>query len=290
MMNLFRLFLGLFIPFAQDNSIDVAFTKQFESDVHLAYQRMGSKLLNTVRRKTSVVGKSTTFQKLGKGTAGTKTRGGQVPILNLVHTNVECILKDRYGGEFIDKLDELKIEHDERNSVVQTIAAALGRASDADIVAITDTFSGETTATGVVTQPKVEEAFEFLGNGDVPDDGGRSLAVAPQGWTDLMGLSPFASLDFVPESDLPFPKVGFSAKQWFSFNIFTFSGLTLTGGTIRQNVAYHRSSVGHASGQDVAMDFTWQGKEQSHLCVGYMSMQACLIDDLGGYRIRSTET
>jgi hypothetical protein len=280
--------LGYFLPMNQDNSIDVAFTKQFESEVHLAYQRMGSKLLNTVRRKTNVVGKSTTFQIIGKGTAGTKTRGGQVPILNLVHTNVECTLVDRYGGQFIDKLDELKIEHDERQAVVSSIAAALGRASDSDITTITDTFTGETTATGVVDQPKVEEAFEFLGNGDVPDDGQRFLAVAPQGWTDLMGLAPFASLDYVPESDLPFPKVGFSAKNWFSFHVFMFSGLSAPAG-VRQNVAYHKSAVGHASGQDVSMDFTWQGKEQSHLAVGSMSMQACLIDDLGGYRIRSTE-
>ena len=289
-MFLLRFMLSLIFPMTQDNSIDTAFTKQFESEVHLAYQRMGSKLLNTVRRKTNVVGKSTTFQKIGKGFAGTKTRGGQVPILNLVHTNVECTLVDRYGGEFIDKLDELKIEHDERAAVTASIAGALGRASDQDIMDVTDTFTQETTATGVVTQPKIEEAYEYFGNQDVPDDGGRFLAVAPQGWTDLMGLATFASLDYVPESDLPFPKVGFSAKNWFSFNIFSFSGITLTGGTIRQNVAYHKSAVGHASGQDVMMDITWQGKEQSHLAVGSMSMQAVIIDDIGGYRIRSTET
>lgn len=284
-----RFLLGLIIPMNQDNSIDVAFTKQFESDVHLAYQRMGSKLLNTVRRKTNVVGKSTTFQKIGKGIAGTKTRGGQVPILNLVHTNVECTLSDRYGGEFIDKLDELKIEHDERAAVQASIAGALGRATDSDITTVTDTFSQATTDTGVVTQPKIEEAYEYFGNQDVPDDGQRFLAVAPQGWTDLMGLSTFASLDYVPESDLPFPKVGFSAKNWFSFNIFSFSGLSIPAG-VRQNVAYHKSAVGHASGQDVSMDFTWQGKEQSHLAVGSMSMNAVIIDDIGGYRILSTET
>lgn len=289
-MVLLRSILSLFFPMTQDNSIDTAFTKQFESEVHLAYQRMGSKLLNTVRRKTNVVGKSTTFQKIGKGFAGTKTRGGQAPILNLVHTNVECTLVDRYAGEFIDKLDELKIEHDERAAVVTSIAAALGRASDQDIMDVTDTFTQETTATGVVTQPKIEEAYEYFGNNDVPDDGGRYLAVAPQGWTDLMGLAAFASLDYVPESDLPFPKVGFSAKNWFSFHIFAFSGITLTGGTVRQNVAYHKSAVGHASGQDVKMDITWQGKEQAHLAVGSMSMEAVIIDDIGGYRIRSTET
>ena len=35
------------------NTIDVAFIKQFESDVHMAYQRMGSKLRNTVRTAVS---------------------------------------------------------------------------------------------------------------------------------------------------------------------------------------------------------------------------------------------
>jgi len=32
-------------------TIDQAFIKQFESEVHMAYQRQGSKLLNTVRFK-----------------------------------------------------------------------------------------------------------------------------------------------------------------------------------------------------------------------------------------------
>ena len=36
------------------NDIDDAFVKQFESDVHLAYQRMGAKLVPTVRTKTAV--------------------------------------------------------------------------------------------------------------------------------------------------------------------------------------------------------------------------------------------
>lgn len=39
------------------------FVKQFEADVHLAYQQMGTKLRSTVRTKSNVVGMSTTFQK-----------------------------------------------------------------------------------------------------------------------------------------------------------------------------------------------------------------------------------
>ena len=43
------------------NTIDTAFIKQFESEVHLAYQRMGSKLRNTVRMANNVTGKCCTF-------------------------------------------------------------------------------------------------------------------------------------------------------------------------------------------------------------------------------------
>jgi len=60
------------------NTIDTAFIKQFESEVHLAYQRMGSKLRNTVRTVGSVRGNTVRFQKLGKGSANTKSRNGIV--------------------------------------------------------------------------------------------------------------------------------------------------------------------------------------------------------------------
>ena len=69
-------------------TIDQAFIKQFEEEVHQAYQRMGSKLRNTVRMKNGVRGSSTVFQKVGKGSAATKARHGKVPVMNVDHTPV----------------------------------------------------------------------------------------------------------------------------------------------------------------------------------------------------------
>ena len=92
-------------------SIDHIFVKQFEADVHLAYQQMGTKLRNTIRSKTGVVGSSTTFQKVGRGTASTKSRHGLVPVMNLDHEPVECTLQDYYAGDWVDALDELKNQH-----------------------------------------------------------------------------------------------------------------------------------------------------------------------------------
>lgn len=97
-------------------SIDQAFVKQFEREVHEAYQRQGSKLRNTVRTINNVKGASTTFQKVGKGVASTKSTHGMVPVMNLDHTNVECTLQDFYAGDWVDKLDELKINIDEDRS------------------------------------------------------------------------------------------------------------------------------------------------------------------------------
>ena len=51
------------------NTIDQAFITQFETEVHLAYQRMGSKLRNTVRTVSNVSGSTARFQKIGTGSA-----------------------------------------------------------------------------------------------------------------------------------------------------------------------------------------------------------------------------
>lgn len=89
-------------------SIDNAFVKQFEREVFEAYQRMGSKLRPTVRSKSNVKGSSTTFQKVGSGTASTKSTHGIVPTMNLSHAAVEATLTDYYAGDWIDKRSDEK--------------------------------------------------------------------------------------------------------------------------------------------------------------------------------------
>ena len=101
-------------------SVTQAFVKQFEREVHEAYQRQGSKLRATVRTKSNVQGAATVFQKVGKGTAATKSRHGQVPVMNVDHVPVECTLADFYAGDWVDKFDELKVAHDERAVIANT--------------------------------------------------------------------------------------------------------------------------------------------------------------------------
>ena len=141
-------------------SIDQAFIKQFEREVHEAYQRQGSKLRNMVRTINNVNGSSAVFQKVGKGTASTKSTHGMVPVMNLDHSNVEVTLQDFYAGDWVDRLDKLKTNIDERQIIAGAGAFALGRKTDELIITALDGAATNTIAAGAtgLTKDKVLQA------------------------------------------------------------------------------------------------------------------------------------
>lgn len=270
-------------------SIDQAFVKQFESEVHLAYQRMGTKMRNTVRSKSNVAGKDTTFQIIGKGTASQKSRHGMVPTMSLNHTNVTCSLADYYAADYVDKLDELKIQHDERGAVVASAAGALGRKTDDLLIAAATTTSNAVTeaSTGRLTQTKINTVFNAFGNGDIPDDGERYWVIGPAQWTDLLGVVAFSDADYVGYDELPY-KGGMIAKRWMGFMWYTHSGLGKSG-NIRTSLAYHRTALGFASGQEVTTQWDWIPEKAAYFYNANMSQGSVLIDTNGVYRVEAYE-
>jgi hypothetical protein len=260
-------------------TIDQAFVKQFEREVHEAYQRQGSKLRNTVRVKNGVRGSSTVFQRVGKGAATTKARHGMVPVMNVDFSTVEAFLVDYYAGEWVDRLDELKTNIDERQVLANAGAYALGRKTDELIIEALDT--GTTvagSASSGLTKEKVLEAFELLGENDVPDDGQRYAVIGWKQWSELLSLPEFANAEFVGDDQLPWR--GSQAKFWLGTLWIPHSGLPLASG-VRTCFWYHRSAVGHAIGQDVVTDITWHGDRAAHFVSNMMSQGAVLIDPTG---------
>ena len=168
-------------------SITNAFITQFEAEVHMAYQRMGSKLKSLVRTVNGVSGESVKFQKVGTGEATSKARHAEVVAMNISHTNVTATLADFYASDYVDKLDELKTNIDERSVVANNAAYALGRKTDS---IITDAMSSATTLANnagaqggtVATDMNVDKFQEMqalFGTNDVPDDGSRYWAIVP---------------------------------------------------------------------------------------------------------------
>lgn len=269
-------------------TVTQAFTKQFEREVHEAYQRMGSKLRNTVRTKNNVQGASTVFQKVGKGTASTKARHGAVPVMNLDHTPVECTLYDFYAGDWVDKLDELKTNLDERQIIANAGAYALGRKTDELIIRELDkstNYAG--AADDGLTKVKVLEAFETLGAADVPDDGQRYAIIGWKQWSQLLGIEEFATSDYVGADELPWR--GTQAKRWLGTLWMPHSGLSRSG-SARLCHWFHKTAVGHAAGADVKTDISWHGDRASHFVNNMMSQGACLIDTTGVVTLRCFES
>ncbi|MCM2343307.1 MAG: phage capsid protein [Alphaproteobacteria bacterium] len=272
-------------------SIDQAFIKQFEREVHESYQRQGSKLRNTVRTIGDVKGSTAIFQKVGKGTASTKSTHGMVPVMNLSHSAVECPLQDYYAGDWVDRLQELKINIDERQVIANAGAYALGRKTDELIITSLATVSGTqevSDANTGMTLAKVMTAFEKLGGADVPDDGERYAVVGWKQWSELLQIDEFSKSDYIGTDDLPFR--GTQAKRWLGTLWMPHSGLPVDGDDIRSCFWYHRTAVGHAAGSDVQTDISWHGDRAAHFVNNMMSQGAALIDDTGIVEIKCDET
>jgi len=263
------------------NTIDQAFIKQFESEVHMAYQRMGSKLRNTVR-STNVTGSTARFQVIGKGTASTKSRNGDVSTMELAHTNVEATMADYYAAEYIDKLDELKININERQAVAQSAAAALGRQTDALITTAMDAGANSTqihNTSSALEKADLLSLFETFGTEDVPEDGQRYLAMSPAGFADLFNINEFASSDYVGPQQLPFAG-GMTMKEFLGFKIFSTSAVA--GG---KNFAYHARAVGIGINSDVQTEVNYVPQKVAHLATSMMSMGSVVIDDDGVFEV-----
>ncbi|MCL1892235.1 MAG: phage capsid protein [Alphaproteobacteria bacterium] len=269
------------------DSITQVFVKQFEADVHLAYQQMGTKLRNTIRSKSGVIGSSTTFQKVGKGAANTKTRHGLVPVMNLNHEPVVCNLTDYYAGDWIDALDELKTNIDERRVVASAGAYALGRKTDdliiASMAAATNLIG--TGATGL-TKTLILSAVKALNAKDVPDDGRRFCVVGVQQWNELLAIDEFVSAEYVGNET---PLVGgYETRKWLGINWIMHNSLPVASSK-RDCFMYHASSVGHACGQEVKSDITWHGERAAHFISNCMSQGSVLIDQDGIVKVPCAE-
>ena len=263
------------------SSINNAFITQFEAEVHMAYQRMGSKLKNLVRTVNGVNGSTVKFQKVAKGSANTKARHAEVVAMDLAHSNVSATLTDYYAADYVDKLDELKVNIDERQVVAQSAAYALGRKTDQVLIDVLDASTSiavnvNSDASEAMTLVKAKNMMEVFNGNDVPDDGQRYWVVGPRQWSDLLSVDQFSRVEYVGPNELPFPG-GMTAKRWMGFLFFVHSGLSLSGDD-RKTLAFHKSAIGCGIGSDVRTEVNYIPEKVSHLITSMISLGAVEID------------
>ena len=271
------------------NQVNASFTTMYEKMAHQAYQRLGSKLRNTVRTRDGVRGATVVFTKIGKGSAATKARHAQVPVMNVDHSQVECQLADYYAGAWVDRFDDLKAAQDEVQAMANAGAYAIGRKTDELIISELDgstNFAGD--GSDGLTKAKVLEAFEMMGAADVPDDGQRVAVIGWKQWSDLLQIQEFANADYIGKDELPWKAT--QAKRWLGTLWMPHSGLTIDGSSVRFCHWYHKTAVGHAAAGKVKADVTWHGDRAANFVSNMMSQGACLIDAEGVVTLRCLES
>lgn len=278
------------------NNINQAFIKEFQAQVHEAYQRMGSKLRPFVRNIDNVRGSSTVFQTVGKGSATTKSRNAAITTMTMSQSTVECTLSDYYAGDWIDRLDELKTNINERQIIANAGAYALGRKTDDLVITALGNLSSTRNITNNsviglkesegLTKKKVLGAFEKLGEDGVQDDGERYAVIGWKQWSDLMDIDEFANSDYIGSDELPWR--GTQAKRWLGALWIPHSGLPISSSK-RSCFWFHKSAIGLATGQDIVTDITWHGDRAAFFVNNMMSQGAVVIDSSGVTRMICTE-
>lgn len=277
-------------------SITTAFITSYEARVYLVFQRMGTVILQAVRWKRDVVGSTSVFQVLGKGTATTKARHGQITPMNQSHTTATATLADFYAGDWVDALDEAKTNIDERDAIARSGAMALGRKIDDQIFVAMDATNDGVTTWVVTTEKQVRKQLldmvEALYNNDVPNDGDLFGALTAKQWAFAMTVEEFKNSDYVTSAGLPFTQGAPVAryKEWMGVKWTMHTGLPGAGTSASKPFVWHRSAIGYASGAHpknfanrgaVVADITWHGDRAAHFVNHMMSGGAVVIEGAG---------
>ena len=263
-------------------TVDTAFIELYDSEVKAAYQRMSSLVRGTVRTRTQVGAKRIYFPLLGKGTVTRKARHADVVPMNLEHDRVFADMEDAYAPEYIDELDQVKINWSLRRDYAMASAAALGRETDRLLFEAMGNSTNETSAGAVndngtaLTLPVVTTLSERLNERDVPLDGVRYAVVSPQTHSELLQIEGATSSDFTTQQLLTNGGAP-TGPGWMGFRWIMHSGLP--DGV--KGFFYHQSSVGHGIARDVTSTFDWVPTKVAWLVNSYMSMGATLIDPDG---------
>jgi hypothetical protein len=278
-------------------SISTAFIGDYNKDVHHVFQREGAMLMPTVYHKSGVVGSTAYFEKLGTGTAVTKSRHGEITPMNVTHTQPSCTLVDFYAGDWADLLDEAKTNIEVRMNYAKAGAYALGRKVDNQIMTVLDSTSQSTVTFAVTSyaaiQSSILQMVEALDSNGVPNDGQRYGLLSPRAYMQAMTVEAFASADYVGSNGLPFTEGAPGHRKFKDFLGVKWSMHNANPGvgTATSKVfVWHKNAVGYASGKhagniaangSVAADITWHGDRASHFINHWMSGESVMIDDTG---------
>jgi hypothetical protein len=268
-------------------SLSNAFVTLFDAEVKQAYQGK-AQLVGAVRARRGVEGSTVKFPKVGRGVATPRISQTDVTPLNVGFSSVTLTLQDWNAAEYSDIFSQAKVNFDERQELVQVVAAAMGRRQDQLIL---DALNGSSTALTVANSiggsttnlnvAKLREAKRLLDKGNVPFDG-RHIIVHANGIASLLSETAVTSSDFNTVKALVQGEINtFLGFQFHVLGDRTEGGLPIDGSSDRTCFAFHSMAIGYGEGIGMRTEINYIPEKTSWLVNEVFSAGATAIDAEG---------
>lgn len=276
-------------------SITEAFIQQFNRNVYILSQQMGSKLRGKMRMET-VHAKKAFFDRLAPTTPQRKvSRHQDTPLVTQIHSRRAVSLEDWVVADLVDREDEIRLLINPTSLYAQNFARGMGRQLDISIVtaftasADTGQFggtavvfpAGNTIASGGagLTAARVREVKRRFDAADVRDDG-RVFVVSAQAMEDLLEQTEVTSSDYNTVKALVQGTI--EGNQWMGFEWVRLSDdiLPIDGSLDRSCFAYQRDGMAIAMGQDMRTEMDKRPDKMNSMQVMVTSsFNAVRVDD-----------
>lgn len=245
-------------------SITNAFVQQFNRNIHVLSQQMGSKTRGLLRVQ-SVNAKKAFFDILAPTAMQTKPgRHAKAPLVESVHSRRSVDMVDYGWGDIVDREDKIRMLINPESEIARNAVMAAGRQIDEVVVAaiIAAADEGQFGGTAVAFPPankiasggsgltvsRVREMKRRLDHADVADDG-RVWLISAQTLEDLLSETPITSSDYNTVKTLAKGDVDTFCS--FKFVRISDTILPIDGSLDRDTYIFQRDMMGLALGADI---------------------------------------
>lgn len=277
-------------------SLSNAFVTLFDAEVKQAYQGKAM-LVPAVRQRRGVEGSTVKFPKVGAGVATPRIPQTDVTPLNVSFSQVTLTLTDWNAAEYSDIFSQAKVNFDERQELVQVVAAAMGRRQDQLILdALANSSTSLTVGNDIggsdtnLNVAKLRAAKRLLDKGNVPPEG-RHIVIHANGLDSLLSETAVTSSDFNTVKALVQGEINtFLGFTFHTIGDRTEGGLAIDGSLDRVCFAFHKDAIGYGEGIAMRSEINYIPEKTSWLVNEVFSAGAIAIDAGGIVAITCRET
>lgn len=277
-------------------SLSNAFVTLFDAEVKQAYQGKAM-LVGAVRSRRGVEGSTVKFPKVGAGVATPRIPQTDVTPINASFSQVTLTLADWNAAEYSDIFSQAKVNFDERQELVQVVAAAMGRRQDQMVLDALTAASGTGTVSNDIggsdtnlNVAKLREAKRLLDKNNV-DPGDRHIVIHANSLASLLSETAVTSSDF--NSVKALVQGDINTFLGFTFHVMgdrTEGGLAIDGSSDRTCFAFHKSAIGYGEGIGMRTEINYIPEKTSWLVNEVFSAGAIAIDATGIVKITCRES